>query len=91
MARVAITAPPAITAISQMGRAIFFPTSCDSLSPLLMMDGFVGVVMGSTVTLTLSVLGAPVVLLDDPVLLGNTYMYIHIKKKKNNNNNKHIK
>ena len=44
--RVAITAPPATTAISQMGSLVFLPTSCDSFFPLSMSEGS-GVGLGS--------------------------------------------
>ena len=71
MARVAITAPPAMTAMSQIGRATFSLT-CDFLSPLSMIGGWEGdgVVLGSTVVETTSVEGFCVVLLYGLVLFG---------------------
>ena len=74
MARVAITAPPAMTAISQMGSATFSPPYASSL-PLSTTDGLVGVVMGSTGIVTVSLNGLCLVSLDCPVLLGFTCFY----------------
>ena len=71
MARVAITAPPAMTAISQMGSATFLPTYA-SLLLLSTTDGLVGVVMGPIGIVTISLKGLCVVSLDCPVLLGFT-------------------
>jgi len=51
--RVAITAPPATTAISQMGSLVFLPTSWDSFFPLSMIEGS-GVVLGSVGTVMTS-------------------------------------
>lgn len=51
---VAITAPPATTAMSQMGRLVFLPTSCDSFFPSSMTEGS-DVVLGSMVTMAISV------------------------------------
>lgn len=49
----AITAPPATTAISQMGSLAFLPTSWDSFFPLSMTEGS-GVVLGSVGTVSTS-------------------------------------
>lgn len=51
--RVAITAPPVTTAISQMGSLVFLPTLWDSFFPLSMIEGS-GVVLGSVGTVMTS-------------------------------------
>ena len=49
--RVAITAPPATTAISHTGSLVVLPTLWDSFFPLSMIEGS-GVVLGSVGTVT---------------------------------------
>ena len=70
MARVAITAPPPMTAISQIGSATFSPMY-DLLSPLSVFDCWdgEGVVLGSSVTV-MTVKGFRVVSVDGLVLFG---------------------
>ena len=55
--RVAITAPPATTAISQMGSLVFLPTSWASFFPLSTTEGS-GVVLGFVGTVATSVITA---------------------------------
>ena len=51
--RVAMTAPPATTAISQIGSLVFLLTSWESFFPLSMIEGS-GVVLGSVGIVTTS-------------------------------------
>ena len=51
--RVAITAPPATTAMSQMGSFVFLPTSWDSFFPLSTTEGS-GVALGFVSTVVTS-------------------------------------
>ena len=63
-----------MTPISQMGSATFFPTSCVSLPPLSIIDGFIGVLLGF-VTVETSVKGFCVAFVDGPVLFPIIYIF----------------
>lgn len=65
--RVAITAPPATTAMSQMGSLVLLPTSWDSFFPLSMIEES-GVVLGSVGIVT--TLGEITVITGDSVVVG---------------------
>lgn len=71
--RVAITAPPATTAMSQMGSLVFLPTSWDSFFPLSMIEES-GVVLGSVGIVT--TVGEITVITGDSVVV-ETVVYIN--------------
>ena len=70
---VAITAPPATTAMSQMGSLVFLPTSWDSFFPLSMIEES-GVVLGSVGIVT--TVGEITVITVDSVVV-ETVVYIN--------------